>query len=78
MYQFKRKVSLELSPHATENDFDLDTVADHHPQQVVAISSLRQAGGGQVELVIYLTITTNILDILILIGLFNWIEWQTF
>ena len=43
MDKFKREVSLQLPAHPTEDQLDLDTVAHHHAQQVVHISSLGQA-----------------------------------
>ena len=43
MDQFEREISLELPAHPTEDQLDLDTVAHHHAQQVVHISSLGQA-----------------------------------
>ena len=49
--KFERKVCLQLSAHATEDEFDLDTVADHDTQEVILVTRVRQAGGREVGLI---------------------------
>ena len=51
MNQFEGQVTVHLPAHAAEDELDLDGVADDHPEEVVLVPGVRQAGAGQVGLV---------------------------
>ena len=51
MNKFERKVCLQLSAHATEDEFDLDTVADHDTKEVILVTRVCEAGGREVGLI---------------------------
>ena len=51
MNQFKGQINLQLAPHGCQHQLDLDTVANHHSQEVILAPRVRKAGGGQIALV---------------------------
>ena len=62
MNKLEGQVTVHLAAHATEDELDLDAVADHHPEEVVLVAGLRQTGGREVGLVRDLGAWVNILQ----------------